>query len=56
MKLLLRVLAAGFVVKLGFWAIMTHWFPRPEPNRVAWNIAKEVAMERAGVRELRSSE
>jgi hypothetical protein len=49
MKVLLVVIAAGFVVKLSFSAIMTHWFPRPDPHRPAWNIAKEAAMDQAGV-------
>jgi hypothetical protein len=49
MKVLLLMITAGLAVKLGFSAIMTHWFPRPDPHRIAWNIAKEAALDRAGV-------
>ncbi len=53
MKVLLGVLAAGFAVKLAFSAVVTHWFPRPDPDRLAWNTAKEAALEKAGLEETR---
>lgn len=56
MKLLLFVVTAGLAIKLAFSAVITHWFPRPNLDRPAWNIAKETAMERAGVDELRVSQ
>jgi hypothetical protein len=56
MKVLLGVLAAGFAVKLAFSAVVTHWFPRPNPDHLAWNSAKEAAMERAAVEESRVSQ
>ena len=56
MKVMLGVVAAGFAVKLAFSAVMSHWFPRPDPAHLAWNIAKEAAMERAAVEESRVSQ
>ena len=53
--MLLGIVAAGFAVKLAFSAVVTHWFPRPDPDRLAWNSAKETAMDRAGVNELVAS-
>ena len=51
MKLLLFVVTAGLAIKLAFSAVITHWVPRPDPDHLAWNTAKEAAMERAGVDE-----
>jgi hypothetical protein len=53
MKLLLVVMTAGLTIKLAFSAVITHWVPRPDPDHLAWNIAKEAAMDRAGVDEVR---
>ena len=53
MKVLLLVLTAGVVVHCSFSAIKTHWFPRPDPHRLVWNTAKETAMERASVDDVR---
>ncbi len=53
MRVLLLVVTAGFVVQVAFSAIVTHWFPRPNPARLAWNTAKEGALDRAGVEEMR---
>ena len=46
MKFLLGILVAGFAVQVAFSAVVTHWFPRPNPDHVAWNIAKETALDK----------
>jgi hypothetical protein len=53
MKVLLLLVTAGCVVQLAFSAVMTHWFPRPNPNHLAWNTANEAALDRASVEEVR---
>ena len=56
MKLVLCVVIAGFLINCGFSAVIAHWFPRPNPKRPAWNIAKETALDNAGVGEGRVSQ
>ncbi len=56
MKLVLFALIVGLLINLAFSAVVTHWFPRPNPDRVAWNIAKEAALDKAGLEETRAAQ
>jgi hypothetical protein len=47
MKGLPLIAAVGLGIQLGISAAVTHWFPRPHPDRIAWNTAKESALTRA---------
>ena len=55
MRVLLLMVTAGFVVQLAFSAIVTHWFPRPNLDRVAWNTAKEAALDTVGLEETQAA-
>ena len=56
MKPVLFVLILGLLIKLALSAVITHWIPRPNPDRVAWNVAKEAALNKAGLEETTGSQ
>lgn len=56
MKPVLFALIVGLLIKVSLSAVISQWFPRPDPDHVAWNIAKEAALDKAGLEETRAAQ